>query len=255
MGSDNSADPRLVKLLHRRRGWAWTGIVSLIATLLYLISLVSAAATITVVILFVLLALTIVSLGIALVDTVRLRRFPADALSAAREAAAHHPVHQHHYQVPPHHAWSWGLGWLSIGFMFFVALIFLPNQVNGVAYLVGAEHTTTFTATDNRQVCSRGGCTTETDGVLSDGTNVTWPNDVAVGQSFSVREPAWPFFTGRNLIDSTGTAVGDLVIGLVFEFIAGLVGFGAVSVVRVMRQVHELRATSEYQLSNRSPLP
>lgn len=255
MGSDNSADPRLVRLLHRRRGWAWTGVVSLIATLLYLISLVSAAATITLVILFVLAALTIVSLGIALVDTVRLRQFPADALSAAKDATAHHPVHQHHNRVPPHHVWSWGFGWLVIAFMFLVALIFLPNQVNGVAYLVGAEHTSTFTATDNRQVCSRGGCSTVTDGVLADGTNVTWPNNVAVGQSFTVREPVWPFFTGHNLIDSMGTAVGDLVIGLVFELIAGFFGFGAVSVVRLMRQVRRLRTSSEYQLSNRSPLP
>jgi hypothetical protein len=53
-----------------------------------------------------------------------------------------------------------------------------------------------------------------------------------------VRVPLWDWGTGHNIIDSTGTAVGLLVVGLVFNALAVFFLLALVTVARVMRLVN-----------------
>src|ERR1700678_2132183 len=93
---------RIVRLHHRRGGWAWVGCGSLIGLVVYLVigvalfaNLTGTAETASVVPLFILLALMVIGLVTALVDTVRLRGFGAEARRTARENVEHHPVYAH----------------------------------------------------------------------------------------------------------------------------------------------------------------
>ena len=93
----------------------------------------------------------------------------------------------------------------------------LPGLVDGVAYLAGAENSTSFLPLSYGQVCGRGGCSTVTYGVLATGASVTWPDQVPLGQSFTVRQPLWNWGFGAQMIDGDGTAIGTIVAGLLFN--------------------------------------
>jgi len=87
-----------------------------------------------------------------------------------------------------------------------IAVAILPEQVNSVAYLAGAESQDTFNPLPYGQACSKGGCHTVTEGYLSkSGADVTWDSQVPLGQPFTVRVPVWAWGTGRNLIYGDGT--------------------------------------------------
>jgi hypothetical protein len=239
----NDVVDKVVRLYHRRRGWAWTGFGSLIGVFIYLIigtvffqNLAGTAETISVVPVFALLALTVAGLATALADTVRLRRYRPAIREDARARVSHHPVYAHAHRYPPRHFGSWVAGIFMILCIAGLTVPFLPREVNAVAYLAGAESQATFYPVGYAQDCSKSGCSTVTDGYLSgSGANVTWPDDVPLSRPFPVRVPAWDWFTGVNLITSTGSAVGALLIGLFFNGVALLFLSILVLVFRVRR--------------------
>ncbi|HEX6454228.1 MAG TPA: hypothetical protein VF060_32805 [Trebonia sp.] len=76
----------------------------------------------------------------------------------------------------------------------------LPQEVNGAAYLVGAESQVSFNPVEYVQICGKGGCHTGTDGYLSgSGTSVRWDSQVSLGKTFPVRVPLWNWGAGHNL--------------------------------------------------------
>ena len=54
-------------------------------------------------------------------------------------------------------------------------------------------------------------------GVLATGASVTWPDQVPLGQSFTVREPLWDWGFGAQMIDGDGSAIGTIVAGLLLN--------------------------------------
>ncbi len=119
----------------------------------------------------------------------------------------------------------------------------LPGLVNGVAYLAGAESSSTFFPLSYGQECGRSGCSPLTNGILADGASVNWPGQVPLGQPFAVREPVWNWGYGSGLIDGDGTAIADIVLGVVFGALAVLVLVHLVKLVsRWLR--HRRRAVS-----------
>lgn len=259
MATGDGAVDQIVRLYHRRRGWAWTGFGSLIGDFIYLIigvaffqNLTGTAETISVVPVFVLLVLTVIGLVIALVDTVRLHGYGREIREEARARVSHHPLYAHAHRYPPRHFGSWVGGIFVIVCIACLTVPFLPREVNAVGYLTGAESQATFYPVSYGQSCSKTGCSTVTDGYLStSGADVTWPDDVPLSRPFPVRVPAWQWFTGENLITSTGDAIGSLVMGLVFNGFALLflsIIFFAVRArhltkKRAMRQANATSAT------------
>jgi hypothetical protein len=155
---------------------------------------------------FVLLALVLTGLIVAIVDTVRLRRADLAVRATARANVSHYPLPVHASRYPPRHAGSWVFGIVMLAAMTTIAVAILPEQVNSVAYLAGAESQDTFNPLPYGQACSKGGCHTVTEGYLSkSGADVTWDSQVPLGQPFTVRVPVWASGTGRNLIYGDGT--------------------------------------------------
>jgi hypothetical protein len=209
-----------VRLLHRRRGWAWTGAGGLIAFIVYGIvgSVVfpgntgtgtdlSAALTI------VLLVAGIAGVVIAVIETVRLKRLGTSAAGLV----VHHPVHAHPFRYPPKHWPSWLIMWLVLAAWVAVAVTLLPSAVNAIAYLADPGHQATFRPISCGQSCSRSGCHTVTQGVLGNGTLVTWPDQVPLGQTLTVRAPVWTWGAGNSLTDGAANAVAMTIWGLVLE--------------------------------------
>lgn len=240
------------RLLHRRRGWAWTAVGSLAACVVYFIigvrffgGLTGALAVITVVVLFALLLLVIVGLIAVVVDTVRLHRADAAVRRSALDSVSHHPVHAHAYRYPPRHRGSWVFAWLMLALWLLLAVVFLPSLVNSVGYLAGAGPKVTFVPVTHQVECSRGGCSTVTNGYLEPGgTQTTWTHDVPLGKSFSVRAPVWAWGIGRNLTDGTGTAIGMLIVSLFFEGIAVLIFVGAIVLGKNAAALHRRQAAA-----------
>jgi hypothetical protein len=219
---------KIIRLHHRRRGWAWVGCGSLIGLIVYFIigaalfaNLTGTAETASLVPVFVLLALAVVGLVTALVDTLRLRGYSEPARREAKGNVVHHPVYAHAHRYPPRHPFSWAFGVVMLAALAGLMVIFLPWEVNSVGYLTGAESTTTFHPVSYAQACGRGGCHNVTDGFLADsGADVTWGSQVPLNQSFPVRVPAWDWGTGHTLIDGDGTAIAGLIVGLIFNAFA-----------------------------------
>src|SRR6202042_1699083 len=117
----------------------------------------------------VLLALTVVGLVMAVVDTVRLHRRDGAVRHQARRRTSPHPLIAHAYRYPPRHRLSAWFGWVLLLGSLVLAVGYLPHQVNGVAYLAGAGPTATFLPTSYGQSCGRSGCSTFTNGILVQG--------------------------------------------------------------------------------------
>jgi len=65
---------------------------------------------------------------------------------------------------------------VAAGCLALVAAVYLPGQVDVVAYLAGAGHQDTLIPVSYSQVCGKAGCSTVTDGILAgSGADVTWP--------------------------------------------------------------------------------
>jgi hypothetical protein len=74
-----------------------------------------------------------------------------------------------------------------------------------------------------QETCRKGGCSTDTAGVVEHGgtaTPATWPGEVPLGLTFPVRGPAWSWYTGSELIGSTGQAIELIVAGALLDMLA-----------------------------------
>jgi hypothetical protein len=230
-----------VRLAHRRRAWAWTAGGSLVALLVISLSDLNPAQNATgpfaiVVSLITLLATALIAISViaVIIDSIRLGRLPAEDRGQAlrARAGARHPMRH-----------SVGVTAAAIAAVVWVALIVtnLPGLVNGVAYLAGAEPYVTFVAQSHAQDCGRDSCFTVTHGVLRPGgTAVTLAEDVPLGSTVTVRKPAWVVDSSDYVMDSTGTAVGSIIVAVVFT---GLLGVTGISIALYYRRRHHWRAS------------
>ena len=237
---------KLVRLHHRRRGWAWVAIGSVIGLVVYVGigvnlsgNLTGTAETLSVIPVFMLLALVLAGLVVVVVDTSRIHRADAGVRVSAKGSVSHYPLYAHAYRYPPRHRGSWVFAIVMLVTMTGITVFILPAEVNSWAYVVGAENQDTFNPVSYSQACGGGGrfggCHMVTDGYLSKtGADVTWGSQVPLGQPFSVRDPLWAWGTGRTLTngDSDGSAIPTIVAGLFFDGVTLLLLYVLVVVVR-----------------------
>ena len=231
--SATDADPAVaaaIRLLHRRRGWIWATVISAVAWVVAAGLLGSLApngsgpgAAVGVIFVLLLTAAVIVGLVATVVDTVILRRRYAGVRQQAAPRTAHYPLRAHASSYPPRHGFTLLYAWFVMAIVLGVGVASLPGLIDGVAYLAGAESSTTFTPTSYGQDCGRSGCHTVTDGVLSNGASATWNSEVPLGDSFSVRVPMWDWGFGSALMDGDPTAVLYIFLGLLFDGFSVLV--------------------------------
>lgn len=222
-------------MMHHRRGWIWTLVGSLVG---FIVAVVFAAKPTTAgtasflldLVGLLMLIVFVVALVMILVVTARLRqhapevRGPALAVhrGTPRPALTHPHDHRHH-RVGFVFAMILLVGWL-VG-----AVVFAPRLVDSVAYLAGAGGNATFVPSSYVTECSgRAGCSTATDGVLNiDGhpSDAMWPAQVPLNTPFTVRVPVWRWALGSGLIDGDPSAVGTLLVGLIFEAGAALAAY------------------------------
>ena len=242
--SESSDVAKLVRLHHRRRGWAWVAVGSVIGLVVYAGidvnlsgNLTGAADTLSVIPVFVLLALILAGLVVVIADTARIHRADAAVRVSAKGSVSHYPLYAHAYRYPPRHHGSWVFAIVMLVTMTAIAVFLLPSDVNSWAYVVGAEHQDTFNPVSYSQSCGGGGrfggCHTVTEGYLSrGGADVTWGSPVPLGQPFSARDPLWAWGTGRTLISGDGSAIPTIVAGLFFDGVALLFLYVLVVIVR-----------------------
>lgn len=242
--SESSDVAKLVRLHHRRRGWAWVAIGSVIGLAVYagigadlFEDLTGTAETLGVIPVFVLLALALVGLVVVIVDTSRIHRADAGVRVSAKGSVSHYPLYAHAYRYPPRHHGSWVFVMVMLVAMTGITVFILPAEVNSWAYVVGAGNQDTFNPVSYGQVChssARGaGCYMVTEGYLSkSGAHVSWGTQVPLGQPFRVHDPLWAWGTGRNLTSDDGSAIANIVAGLFFDGVALLLLYVLVVVVR-----------------------
>jgi len=231
-----------VRLLHRRRGWAWTGTGSLIGIVVYAIigaeffpNPTGAMNAVSGVIVLLLLALAAAGLTVAVVDTTRLHPRDPTIRAHATARTSHHPVLAHAYRYPPRHRVSGWFGRLMLVFWLGLTVAFLPNQVNAVGYLVGAGSSATFFPSSYGQECGRYGCSTITNGTLVRGGHTvpaTWPGQAPLDVPFTVRAPVWDAWGSVQMVGSTGDAVGTVVVSLLFDAVAVVAVIALMTMVR-----------------------
>jgi hypothetical protein len=234
----------LVRLHHRRRGWAWVAVASTVGLAMYagvdaglFGSLTGTAETFSAIPVLVLLALIAAGLVVVIADTSRIHRADAAARVRAKGKVSHDPLYAHAHRYPPHHRGSWVFIIVMLVAMTGISVALLPAQVNSWAYLAGAENKDTFNPVAYGQACRNlarySGCNTVTEGYLANsGASVTWGSRVPLGQPFSARDPLWAWGSGRSLISGNGPAIGTVVAGLFFDGMALLLLYILVIVVR-----------------------
>jgi hypothetical protein len=242
--SESSDVAKLVRLHHRRRGWAWVAIGSAIGLVVYggidvnlSGNLTGTAETLSFIPVFVLFALVLVGLVVVIADTSRIHGTDAAVQVSARGSVSHYPLYAQVHRYPPQHRGSWVFAICMLVAMSGITVLLLPSVVNSWAYVVGAENQDTFNAVSYGQACSGltrgGGCHIVTHGYLSkSGADVTWGSQVPIGQPFSVRDPLWAWGTGRNLISGDGPAIETIVAGLFFDAVTLLLLYALVVIVR-----------------------
>jgi len=241
---ESSDVAKLVRLHHRRRGWAWVAVGIVIGLAVYLgievsqfENLTGTAEILSAVPVLVLLALVLAGLVSLIVDTSRIHRADAAVLVTAKGSVSHYPVYAHAHRYPPRHHGSWVFAIVMLVAMTGITVALLPAEVNSWAYVVGAENQGTFNPVSYGQACSNlprgGGCHTVTDGYLSEtGTDVTWGTQVPLRQPFSVRAPLWAWGRGRTLISGDGPAIANIIGGLFFDGATLLLLYVLVVIVR-----------------------
>jgi hypothetical protein len=241
-GSSDVAE--LVRLHHRRRGWAWVAVGSAIGLAVYLGidvnqsgNLKGTAETLSVIPVFVLLALVLAGLVVVIADTSRIHRADAAARVSAEHSVSHYPLYAQAHRYPPRHHGSWVFAIVMLVAMTGITVAILPEEVNSWAYVLGAEHQDTFNPVSYAQACTNvgryGSCHTVTEGYLSaSGADVTWGSQVPLGQPFSVRDPLWAWGRGRNLVSGDGPAIADIIAGLFFDGATLLLLYVLVVIVR-----------------------
>jgi hypothetical protein len=241
--AESSDVARLVRLHHRRRGWAWVAIGSVIGLAVYagidaslFENLTGSAETLSLIPVFVLVALVLAGLVVVIVDTSLIHHADGVARASAKGRVSHHPLYAHVHRYPPRHHGSWVFAIVMLVAMAGIAVAILPAEVNSWAYVVGAEKQDTFNPVSYGQSCSyvrRGGCHVVTDGYISGSyAQVTWGSQVPLGQPVVIRDPLWAWGTGRDLISSDVSAIGTMVAGLFFDAMTALLVFVLVVLVR-----------------------
>jgi hypothetical protein len=241
--SESSDVAKLVRLHHRRRGWAWVAIGSVIGLVVYLgigvnlfENLTGTAEILNVIPVFALLALVLAGLVVVIVDTSRIHRADAAVRVSAKGSVSHYPLYAHAHRYPPRHRGSWVFAIVMLVAMTGITVFILPAEVNSWAYVAGAENQDTFNPVSYGPAClavPRRGCQTVTEGYLSkSGADVTWGSQVPLGQPFSVRDPLWAWGRGRNLISGDGSAIANIIAGLFFDGVTLLLLYALVVIVR-----------------------
>ena len=161
--SESSDVAKLVRLHHRRRGWAWVAIGSVIGLAVYagidvnlFENLTGTAETLSIIPVFVLLALVLAGLVVVIVDTSRIHRADAAVRVSAKGSVSHYPLYAHAYRYPPRHRGSWVFAIVMLVAMTGITVFLLPAEVNSWAYVVGAENQDTFNPVSYGQACSGG---------------------------------------------------------------------------------------------------
>ena len=243
---ESSDVAELVRLHHRRRGWAWVATGSVIGLVVYAgigVNLfenpAGTAGTLSGIAAFVLLALALAGLVVVIVDTSRIHRAGAAVRLSAKGSVSHYPLHAHAHRYPPRHRGSWAFVIVMLAAMTGITVAILPAEVNSWAYVAGAENQDTFNPVSYGQACTAsvghgaGSCRTVTEGYLSEsGAEVTWGSQVPLGQPFSVRDPLWAWGRGRALISSDNSAIANMVAGLFFNGATLLLLYILVVIVR-----------------------
>jgi hypothetical protein len=244
--SESSDVASLVRLHHRRRGWAWVAAGSVIGLVVYagidvnlFVNLTGTAETVSAIAVFVLLALALVGLVVVVVDTSRIHRADAGVRASAKGSVAHYPLYAHAHRYPPRHLGSWLAAIFMLFAMTAITAYILPPEVNAWGYVVGAGKPDTFHPVSYSQACAPngrfGGCHIVTEGYLaSSGTHVTWGSAVPLGQPVGVRDPLWAWGTGRNLDTYTGdgSAIPTILAGLFFDAVTLLLLYVLVVILR-----------------------
>jgi hypothetical protein len=242
--SESSDVANLVRLHHRRRGWAWVATGSVIGLAVYLgidvnqfENLTGTAGILSVIAVFVLLALVLAGLVVVIVDTSRIHRAEAIVQVSAKGSVSHYPLYAHAHSYPPRHHGSWVFVIVMLAAMTGITVAILPAEVNSWAYVVGAENHDTFNPVSYGQICGGlprgGGCHTVTEGYLSNsGADVTWGSQVPLDQPISVRDPLWAWGRGRNLVTDDGSAIANIVAGLFFDGVTLLLLYILVVIAR-----------------------
>ena len=160
--SESSDVAKLVRLHHRRRGWAWVAIGSVIGLVVYVgidvnlfENLTGTAETLSVIPVFVLLALVLAGLVVVIVDTSRIHRADAAVRVSAKGSVSHYPLYAHAHRYPPRHRGSWVFAIVMLVAMTGITVFILPAEVNSWAYAVGAENQDTFNPVSYGQACSQ----------------------------------------------------------------------------------------------------
>src|SRR5271156_6275779 len=145
--STSSDVANLVRLHHRRRGWAWVAMGSVIGLVVYVgidvnlfESLTGTTETLSVIPVFVLLALALAGLVIVIVDTSRIRRADAAVRASAKGSVSHYPLYAHAHRYPPRHRGSWVFVIVMLVAMTGITVFLLPSEVNAWASVAGAEN-------------------------------------------------------------------------------------------------------------------
>jgi hypothetical protein len=201
-------------------------------------NLAGTAGTLSVIPVFVLLALVLAGLVVVIADTSRIHRADAAVRVSAKGSVSHYPLYAHAHRYPPRDRGSWVFAIVMLVAMTGITVFILPAEVNSWAYVVGAENQDTFNPVSYGQACSGGvphggGCHAVTEGYLSkSGADVTWGSQVTLGQPFSVRDPLWAWGRGRILISGGGSAIANIVAGLFFDGVTLLLLYIFVVIVR-----------------------
>jgi hypothetical protein len=242
--SESSDAALLVTLHHRRRGWAWVALGSVIGLAVYAVidvslseNLTGTAETLSLIPVFALLALVLAGLVVVIVDTSRIHRADAAVRASAKGSVSHYPLYAHAHRYPPRHHGSWVFAIVMLVAMTGITVALLPAQVNSWGYVVGAENQDTFNPVSYGQSCANlargGGCHIVTKGYLSkSGADVTWGGQVPLGQPFSARDPLWAWGSGRTLTGGEGSAIATIIASLFFDGVTLLLLFIVVVVVR-----------------------
>jgi hypothetical protein len=268
--SESSDVAAVVRLHHRRRGWAWVATGSAIGLAVYVgidvnlfENLTGTAETLSVIPVLALVALVLAGIAVVIVDTSRIHRADAAVRASAKGSVSHYPVYAHAHRYPPRHRGSWVFAIVMLVAMTGIAVFILPAEVNSWAYVLGAENQDTFHPVSYSQVCvpvPRGhGCNTVTEGYLSSsGAHVTWGSQVPLGQPIRVGDPLWAWGSGRTLISADGSAIGTIVAGLFFNAVALLLVYALVVIVRhtpTRSQRMSVRAGATPARASRPPQP
>ena len=144
--AETAPDPAVaaaVRLMHRRRGWLWATVISVVSFLVACGLLGARApngsgAGIAVASVFILVlgAVAMVGLVASITDTVRLHRLDPGVRAQAAPRTAHHPVRAHAYRYPPRHRWTWVFSWLVMAILLGLGMAAINGDGSAITYII-----------------------------------------------------------------------------------------------------------------------